>query len=90
MSDLPSPRDRQYADNAPSEPPQGPEGVWLKYADGTRVGDLPTIYLGVDAEGLHCWQVLSPSDDHPVAAGAAVLPARSALVIPQLRPKDTL
>ena len=90
MSDVPSPRDRRFADAAPAEPPEGPVGVWLAYADGTRIEDIPTIYLGVDEFGLHIWQTLSPRDEPPVGAGMKILPARTTVVIPRLQRKESM
>lgn len=71
----------------PEGAPEGPEGVWLEYADGTRVEDLPILYVGVDDEGCAMFEVLTPRDDAPVSAGARLWPGKTALILPKLVPR---
>lgn len=67
-------------------PPTGPTGVWLKYADGEIVKDVPTIYVGTDADGIAHFELLLPRDESPVSAGAAVWPGMTSLALPMLAP----
>jgi hypothetical protein len=57
-----------------------PEGVRFEYPDGTRTGDLPLVYLGVDDEGLDVWEVLAPDHRLPARVHATRIPPRSSIV----------
>jgi hypothetical protein len=70
-----------------TETPEGPTGVWLEYADGQRYTDLPVIYLHTSEAGIAHFEVLVPRElESPVAAGAAVWPGKTSLVLPMLKP----
>lgn len=86
MTDEPSSRDRELAKDAPVEPPEGPTGVWVVYRDGATYADLPTLYLGVDEDGIHTFQLLTPRDDPIAKIGALIWPGRTSLIIPNQHP----
>jgi len=78
----------ERSSDSTDEIPEGPTGVWLEYEGGERYDNLPTIYVGQTADGVHNFRVLAPKDDVPVAAGCAKLPGMTGLQIPALRIED--
>lgn len=86
MSDVPSDMDSRLAKGAAGEPPEGPSGVWLEYADGARFTDLPTLYLGTDEDGLATFQLLVPRDEPIAKIGAERWPGRTSMLIPRMLP----
>jgi hypothetical protein len=69
-----------------SDTPAGPEGVWLEYADGARYENLPTVFQGIDDDGLATFEVIPPREEAPMSAGAALWPGMTSLVLPVLAP----
>ena len=88
MNDEPSDKDRELAKDAPAEPPEGPAGVWLTYFDGQTYTDLPTLFLGIDEDGLATFQLLTPRDEPIAKLGAVYWPGRTSLLIPGLHPPE--
>lgn len=66
--------------------PEGPTGVWVEYADGTRYSDCPTVYVGTDEEGVALFELIPPRTEPPVSLGAETLPGMTGLSFPKLRP----
>lgn len=70
--------------------PEGPSGVWLEYADGTRYENLAVVYLHTSKAGIAHFEVIPPRElESPVAAGAAVWPGKTSLVLPMLKPGES-
>lgn len=65
--------------------PEGPQGVWVEYQDGTRYVDVPTVYVGLDESGSSTFELIPPRDERPTAIGARLWPARTGLSVPLLQ-----
>lgn len=69
------------------EIPEGPQGVWLEYADGVRYTDVLVAYMHTSKAGIAHFEVIPPRElESPVAAGAAYWPPSTSLELPMLRP----
>jgi hypothetical protein len=62
--------------------------VWITYYDGATFTDLPSLYLGVDEDGLATFQLLTPRDDPIAKIGAVYWPGRTSLMIPGQHPPE--
>jgi hypothetical protein len=61
--------------------PDPPQGVRLKYDDGTTSDVLPLIYAGRDDDGIDVWEALAPDERMPVGVVASVIPGHAAVLV---------
>ena len=61
--------------------PAPPEGVRLRYHDGTCSDVLPVLYIGRDEDGIDLWEAMAPDERRPEALTASSIPPRSSVLV---------